>query len=182
MSLVPGESVFFHRYEGEEYVQYNAIVRVAAEGVIPEVNLSWYDINGTETQANNVKNIEDPTLGATESYWRHRYGDVVKQWLLNIGNSYLDTVRVEKGDMCLFRPWQGAEFWQKAYLAVVVATLGSPSDPHPVINLKYIDESGTSITESNVDCLEKFSSEDNAQGNDIWSNVPPIFSLMMMEE
>lgn len=179
MTLVAGESVFFHGYETSEYIQYDALIRAAEEGVAPEVNLSWFD-EGVESQANNVKNIEDPTLGATEDYWRWRYGDIIKQWLLNIGNSYLDTVRIEKGDIVLYRPWMGATFWETAYIAVVVSTLGAPVDPHPVINLRYINSSGTSILESNTGCLESHGSENDAQGNDIWSNVPDFFEFMEM--
>lgn len=169
--IIPGESIWFERYETDHFVEYQAIARVVDSEPHGEANLSWFDEDGKETQANNIKNIEDISLGATEDYWRARYSSVDLSW---IGNSYLDTIRVEKGDMVLYRKWNTSTFWQEIYFAVVVATLGSPTNPHPVINLKYVNSSGTVITVPSLDCFEQFDDEDDAQGNDLWSNIPII--------
>ena len=180
MSTIPvaGESIYFYHYETSEHIRYNAIVRTAEQVADGEVNLSWFNEDGVESQANNVKFVEDPSLGATDDYWLRRYADpqLDLSW---IGNSYLDTVRVEKGDMILFRKWDDATFWQEIYFAVVVSTLGAPTAPHPVINLRYINSSGTSILESNVSPLEGYDDEDDAQGNDLWSNIPePLMEMV----
>ena len=178
MSIIAaGESIWFAQWNGESFTEYPAICRVSPSTDHGECNLSYFD-DGVESQANNVKNIEDVTLGATESYWRRRYSQADLSF---VGNSFLDTVRIEKGEMCLYRKWNTSEFWADAFYAVCVATLGSPSDPHPRINLRYIDESGTSQLVSNISPLEKYDNEDDAQGNDIWTNLPPGPYLQSME-
>ena len=167
---VAGEAVFFHRYETDHYEQYNAVVRAADANDPPELNLSWFNASGTETQANNIKNVEDSALGATEDYWRRRYGDVIKARLQEI-TGHLETVRVENGDMIFFRPWNVTTKWKGGFIGVVVATLGAPSAPHPVINLRYVNDSGTSTLASNTPPIEE-DGETASEGNDLWSNVP----------
>lgn len=171
--IVTGESIWFNQWETDQFVEYLAFSRITTSIPHDDANLSWFD-SDVETQANNIKNIENLTRTPTESYWRKRYGNAS---LDEIGNSYLDTVRVEKGDQVLYRKWGATTFWQDAFFAVCLATLGSPADPHPRINLRYIDDNGDSILINGIRPFEGYTSEDDAQGNDLWSNIPPEIGL-----
>lgn len=167
--IIIGEAIWYNEWVTDQYVEYEAICRVAPASNHDELNLTWFNENAVAAAANNVKNIEDSALGATESYWRRRFSD---DSLGEIGNSYLDTVREEKGAMVLYRKWDNATGWATAFYGVIVATLGSPSDEHPKINSRYIDENGTSTLVPTLSPFEKYTDEDDAQGNDLWSNIP----------
>jgi len=170
---IAGESIWFHKWETDHHVQYVAIVRTAENAEHGEVNLSWFD-EEVETQQNNVKNIEQLSDLDNNDYWRRRYSNQDLTWLTGL----LETTRVEKGGMVLFRTWDSEDHWRGGFYSVVVSTLGSSSEPHPSINLRYINSSGNSILVSNVKPLEGYSSEDDAEGNDLWSNIPNIVESM----
>lgn len=171
---IAGESIWFHKWETDHHVQYVAIVRTAESADHGEVNLSWFDEDGIESQDNNVKNIEQLADLDNNDYWRRRYSNQDISWLTGL----LETTRVEKGGMVLFRSWDSEDHWKGGFYAVVVSTLGSPSDPHPTINIRYINTSGVSTLVSNLDPIEGYSSEDDAEGNDLWSNIPIIIEGM----
>lgn len=167
---VAGEWIWFYHYETDHFVKYSAVGRSFEAIEHGEANLTWYkddDGSADATQANNVLNIEDTALGATEDHWARRFSQFDLSWL----TGRLETVRVEKGDMCLFRPWDAVTHWKGATLGVCNSTLGSPSNPHPSIIIKYVNAAGSTVTTS-VDAIEDFTSEDAAEGNDLWSNIP----------
>lgn len=171
---VIGETIWFHQWETDHHVQYSAIVRAAEIGAHKEVNLNWYDEDGNGSQANNVKNIEQQDDRDGINYWRKRSSNQDISELSGL----LETVRVERGEMVLYRPWDSETHWTGGYFAACVITHGLPADPHPVINLRYIDSAGTSKLVPNLNCIEQYTDEDEAEGNDLWSNIPSWAGLV----